>query len=174
MSASRKTEMDNLEAPDRRRAMQAVRSRDTKPELRVRKRAHAIGLRFRLHRRDLHGTPDLVFPRRRTALFVHGCFWHGHSECQRSALPKTNAAFWSAKIEKNKARDQVATAALQRLGWKVIVIWECETHSTERIDQLLLPLFRAGDLDGPNFSLTNINKIADALKVEPAELFRKD
>lgn len=132
--------MDNLKAADRRRAMQAVRTRDTKPELAVRKRAHAAGLRFRLHRRDLPGTPDLVFPRRRIALFVHGCFWHGHPECQRSALPKTNVAFWSAKIEKNKARDRAAAEALQLLGWEVIVIWECETRSTEKIDECLPPL----------------------------------
>ncbi|MFL9840459.1 very short patch repair endonuclease [Sphingomonas sp. ST-64] len=132
--------MDNLSPVDRRRAMQAVRVRNTKPELLVRKRAHAIGLRFRLHRRDLLGTPDLVFPRRRTVVFVHGCFWHGRSDCPRGRLPQTNGEFWSAKIERNKARDSAAIELLQRASWSVVVIWECETRSVEKIDNCLSPL----------------------------------
>jgi DNA mismatch endonuclease (patch repair protein) len=132
--------MDNLTPANRRKAMRAVRAKDTKPELLVRRRAHAVGLRFRLHRRDLPGTPDLVFPRRRTVVFVHGCFWHGHSGCSRSVPPKTNTEFWVAKIQKNAARDRLAIASLQRLGWLVVVIWECETRGVDRLDEILKPL----------------------------------
>ncbi len=114
-------------APDAARAsvMRAVRSRDTAPELAVRRLLHGLGYRFRLHRADLPGKPDLVFPGRRKAIFVHGCFWHGH-DCARGArAPKRNAAYWSAKIARNAARDAALPAALAALGWQVFVVWEC-------------------------------------------------
>ncbi|HVI28816.1 very short patch repair endonuclease [Hansschlegelia sp.] len=106
--------------------MRAVKGRDTGPEMLVRRLAHALGYRFRLHRKDLPGNPDLVFPARRKAIFVHGCFWHGH-DCARGArMPKANAAYWSAKIARNVARDARVLAELRALGWDPLVLWECE------------------------------------------------
>ena len=112
--------------------MRAVRSKDTKPEIVVRRLAHSLGYRHRLHRADLPGKPDLVFPGRRKAIFVHGCFWHGH-DCKRGARePKANADYWRAKIERNRARDAVVREALQKAGWSIMTIWECETAAATR------------------------------------------
>lgn len=117
--------------------MRAVKSANTTPELRVRKAAHALGLRFRLQRRDLPGKPDIVFVSRRIALFVHGCFWHGHN-CPRGArMPKTNRDYWSAKIARNTARDQTNIARLEDLSWRTVVIWECETRDRDALERLL-------------------------------------
>lgn len=115
--------------PARSAQMALVKGKDTKPELRVRRLAHRLGFRFRLHRRDLPGSPDLVFPRRRAVVFVHGCFWHRHPDpnCWRSRLPKTRREFWIPKLEANVARDGAARAALEALGWRVLIVWECET-----------------------------------------------
>lgn len=118
--------MDRLTAESRSRIMGRIRSSNTKPEIAVRKLAHSLGLRFRLHRRDLPGTPDLVFPRHRLAVFVHGCFWHRHRGCNRASVPSTNAEFWIKKFERNAERDKVAFRSLRDLGWAVLVIWECE------------------------------------------------
>ena len=105
--------------------MRAVRARDTGPEIAVRRLLHRLGYRFRLHRADLPGHPDLAFPARRAAVFVHGCFWHGH-DCPRGArAPKTNAAYWAAKIARNRARDAETRAALEARGWRAAVVWEC-------------------------------------------------
>jgi DNA mismatch endonuclease (patch repair protein) len=118
--------------------MRAVKSRDTEPELKVRRAAHALGLRFRLGRDDLPGKPDLVFPARRVALFVHGCFWHGH-HCPRGArVPQANRAYWTAKIGRNMARDKATLAALRRKGWKPVVIWECETRDPKALSRLIV------------------------------------
>lgn len=115
-------------SPQRRSwLMSQVKGRNTLPELRVRKAAHAMGLRFRLNRKDLPGCPDLVFPKRRIALFVHGCFWHRHPGCKRASTPKSRADFWASKFEANIRRDSAASEALEALGWKTVVIWECET-----------------------------------------------
>lgn len=112
--------------PARSAVMRAVRGKDTGPELKVRRAAHALGYRFRLHRKDLPGSPDLVFPRLKTVVFVHGCFWHGH-DCARGArTPKTNTDYWRAKIARNVARDARTAAELAALGWKVETLWECE------------------------------------------------
>ncbi len=105
--------------------MRAIRSRDTKPELRVRSLLHRMGYRFRLHRRDLPGSPDIVLPGRRAAVLVHGCFWHGHGCARGARAPKANAGYWSAKRERNRARDAAAEAALKALGWRVVIVWEC-------------------------------------------------
>ena len=106
--------------------MRQVKGRDTGPERAVRKRLTALGLRYRLHRKDLPGSPDIVLPGRRIAVFVHGCFWHGH-ECPRGARkPKQNADYWAAKIARNVAREGEAQAKLAELGWRVVTIWECE------------------------------------------------
>lgn len=123
-----------MESPEiRRRTMQAVKSKDTAPELLVRSVAHRMGYRFRLHRKDLPGKPDLVFPGRRKAIFVHGCFWHGH-DCARGArLPKSNRDYWTRKIVRNKERDRAACAALMHSGWTYLILWECDL----RIDKAL-------------------------------------
>jgi DNA mismatch endonuclease (patch repair protein) len=113
--------------------MQAVKSRNTVPELIVRKLVHALGYRFRLHRADLPGKPDLVFPSKRKVVFVHGCFWHGHN-CKRGArAPKQNADYWRRKITRNVERDATNLAALQAEGWSAEVIWECEIRENEEL-----------------------------------------
>lgn len=131
--------MADVFAPEKRSAvMRAVKGRDTGPELRVRRAAHALGLRFRLQRRDLPGSPDLVFASRRIALFVHGCFWHGH-DCARGARqPTTNAEYWRAKIARNVARDARVLGELKTAGWRGVVVWECETREAEALDRLLV------------------------------------
>ena len=118
---------DGAVDPARSELMRRVRGKDTTPERAVRRVAHALGYRFRLHRRDLPGTPDLVFPRLRRAIFVHGCFWHRHEGCARTTTPKTRAAYWREKFEQNIRRDRRNLAALRRLGWSVLVVWECQT-----------------------------------------------
>ncbi len=112
----------------RSRIMRAVKGRDTAPEMLVRRLAHGLGYRYRLHRADLPGKPDLVFPSRRKIIFVHGCFWHGH-DCQRgSRAPKNNAAYWRKKISGNKDRDGRNIKALRAANWRVLVVWECGTR----------------------------------------------
>ena len=127
-----------MESPEaRRRTMQAVKSKDTAPELTVRRLAHRLGYRFRLHRKDLPGKPDLVFPGRRRIIFVHGCFWHGH-DCARGArVPKANRDYWVQKIARNQARDRAARAALTALGWKTTVLWECDLSNVNRVSRRL-------------------------------------
>ena len=110
----------------RSRNMRAVRGKDTKPELAVRRAAHGLGLRFRLCRRDLPGKPDLVFAKWRTAIFVNGCFWHQHDGCPKAAIPKSNVQFWEAKLAKNVSRDQRNHIELEKRGWRVVTIWECD------------------------------------------------
>lgn len=107
--------------------MARVRGKDTKPELRVRRAAFALGFRFRLHRRDLPGTPDLVFPRLRKAILVHGCFWHRHPGCRGASTPVTRTEYWSRKFEENQLRDRRKLSQLADLGWDTLVIWECQT-----------------------------------------------
>jgi len=124
--------------PERRsELMGRIRGKDTGPELRVRRFAHGMGYRFRLHRRDLPGSPDVVFPSRKAAIFIHGCFWHRHT-CGRAYEPKTRPAFWAKKFAGNVARDRQAKRALRKAGWKVLVIWECETTSVDRVAGKLL------------------------------------
>ena len=108
--------------------MRAVPAKDTKPEMVVRSIAHAMGLRFRLHRKDLPGNPDLVFPKYKSVVFVHGCFWHWHG-CPRSRMPKSNIEYWEKKIDGNRKRDRKNIAQLSSLGWKSLIIWECETKT---------------------------------------------
>lgn len=104
-----------------------MRCRDTKPELRVRRAAHALGYRFRLHRRDLPGCPDLVLPKHRVVIFVHGCFWHRHESCPMARLPKSRQDFWVPKLESNRRRDLANFEKLIAIRWRPVVIWECET-----------------------------------------------
>ena len=116
-----------------RTRMQAVRRQDTAPELRVRRALHAMGYRYRLHRKDLPGAPDIVLPRHRKIILVHGCFWHGHEQCKRAKPPTKNIATWQAKIDGNRVRDQKNVAKLRELGWSVLIIWECEVHDPLRV-----------------------------------------
>lgn len=115
--------------------MSRVRSKDTKPELRVRRLVHGLGYRYRLHGRDLPGSPDLVFGPRRKVIFVHGCFWHRHEGCSRNRIPKSpeRRAFWREKLDGNARRDRENQEALRRMGWRVLVIWECETSDLARL-----------------------------------------
>lgn len=126
--------MDKLSPAHRSRVMASVRGKDTTPELRARKMLHALGFRYRLHRKDLPGKPDIVLPKYRVCIFVHGCFWHQHPGCKRSSRPSSNEEFWSGKLDKNIERDEENRQALQKLGWKVAVIWECETKDPERLE----------------------------------------
>ena len=107
--------------------MAQIASRNTGPEIRVRQAAHAMGLRYRLHRRDLPGTPDIVFPKLKVAVFVHGCFWHRHEGCRMAAVPKTRPDFWAVKFAGNIARDQRKSLNIAAAGWREVVVWECET-----------------------------------------------
>lgn len=126
---------DKLTPERRSRNMARIKSKDTSPELIVRKLVYSIGYRFRLHRKDLPGKPDIVFPSRNKVIFVHGCFWHQHTnkKCLDSRLPKSNRKYWLHKLEKNKLRDKLAKSYLTRLGWKYLVIWECETKYPAKI-----------------------------------------
>lgn len=110
----------------RSRNMAAIRARDTSPELKVRSLLHRLGYRFRLHRRDLPGSPDIVLSKHRTVVFVHGCFWHRHRGCRYTTIPKTRTDFWAQKFERNVARDHCQQNQLKEMGWSVMVIWECE------------------------------------------------
>lgn len=119
--------------------MALVKGKDTRPELRVRRALHAAGLRYRLQDRTLPGRPDIVFPSRQLAVFVHGCFWHRHDDpdCRLARLPKSRPEFWIPKLEGNHARDQKNRAALERLGWKVEIIWECQLRDSQAVDALI-------------------------------------
>ena len=117
--------------------MGSIRGKDTEPEVLVRSAVHALGYRFRLHRRDLPGTPDLVFVGKKTALFVHGCFWHRHADCKYSYHPKSNVEFWERKFKSNVARDKRVEAELEQLGWRVGVIWECEASDPDKMRRKL-------------------------------------
>lgn len=123
--------MDIVDPTRRSRMMATIRGKDTKPEMLVRRFLHAQGLRFRLHRADLPGKPDIVLPRLRSCVFVHGCFWHRHPGCRYAVLPKTRAEFWAAKLEGNVERDRQAIEALRNAGWTVFIIWECELRGSE-------------------------------------------
>jgi DNA mismatch endonuclease, patch repair protein len=130
--------MADVLTPDLRRLnMSRVRGRDTKPEMLIRRGLHARGLRFRLHRRDLPGRPDIVLPSRNAVLFVHGCFWHGHN-CPLFRMPATRPDFWRDKIEANGRRDAAAIAALGGLGWRVGVVWECALRGVGRLSPEIL------------------------------------
>jgi DNA mismatch endonuclease, patch repair protein len=128
--------------PKRSAMMARIGQRDTQPELAVRRSLHKFGYRFRLHRRDLPGRPDIVLPRHKTVVFVHGCFWHRHAGCKFAYSPKSRVEFWSKKFDTNVSRDDRVQHELKRAGWRVLTIWECETRSAEDLDRRLLQLFR--------------------------------
>jgi DNA mismatch endonuclease (patch repair protein) len=125
--------MDTLSSPQRSARMALVHAKNTKPELFVRRLTHGLGYRYRLHRRNLPGTPDLVFPGRGKVIFVHGCFWHRHEGCALARLPKSRSEFWVPKLEGNAVRDAHNIRLLRRLGWGVMTIWECQLRDTARL-----------------------------------------
>lgn len=127
---------DRFTPEERSRIMAKVKGRDTKPEILVRRILHRLGYRFRLYRKDLPGKPDIVLPRHRKIIFVHGCFWHGH-DCKRGARPETNADFWNAKITGNKERDARNREELKRLGWDVLTLWVCEMKDPDELAERL-------------------------------------
>ena len=122
--------------------MGCVRGRDTKPEVLVRSLVHRMGYRFRLHRRDLPGSPDIVLPRHSKVIFVHGCFWHGHEYCKRSKRPSTRVDFWIPKLDKTIQRDKSIQRDLLSAGWQVLVVWECETRKTQELASKLEEFLR--------------------------------
>ena len=128
--------MDSLSPEQRSDLMRKVRQRDTAPEMVIRRALHNRGFRYQLHRRDLPGSPDLVFPRTRRVVFVHGCFWHVHPGCRRATTPKSTTDYWLAKLAENQARDVMVRTELEAAGWRVHVVWECEARSQTTVDRL--------------------------------------
>lgn len=130
--------MTDVFTPEKRSwVMSRVGGKNTKPEMRVRKAAHAMGLRYRLHRRDLPGRPDIVFPSRGVALFVHGCFWHRHEGCRLASTPGSNVEFWQEKFCRNVDRDVANSRRLVEGGWRPVIIWECETRKPETLPAII-------------------------------------
>jgi DNA mismatch endonuclease (patch repair protein) len=130
--------VDTFNKAKRSEIMSRIGRKNTAPELRVRRLLHALGYRFRLHRNDLPGRPDIVLPRHRKVVLIHGCFWHGHPKCPRAALPTTNRLFWENKIHGNKARDRRVLRQLRRQGWDVLILWQCQLKSIESLTGRLL------------------------------------
>jgi len=139
--------MDVFSREKRSEIMSRVSGKNTRPELVVRSLLHQLGFRFRLHRADLPGKPDIVLPGRKKAIFVHGCFWHGHQGCARSRRPSSNESFWSAKLDKNIMRDKVNLVALESLGWRVKVLWTCEIRDLVGLQEDLIS-FLENKIDG--------------------------
>lgn len=132
---------DNLTKKQRSYCMSRIKSTNTQPEMLVRRIAHQLGYRFRLHRRGLPGKPDLVFPRLRSVIFVHGCFWHVH-RCQRGRIPKSNVRYWTAKRRRNAERDRKNLRNLRKQGWRVLVVWECQTLKATKLPARLHKFLR--------------------------------
>jgi len=133
---------DRLTRQKRSEVMSRIRAKNTKPELAVRSMVHRLGYRFRLHARNLPGSPDLVFAARKKAIFVHGCFWHWHEGCRVSKIPKTRTAFWASKLKRNRERDVRKETELKELGWRYLVVWECELRNPEQLRADLLRFLR--------------------------------
>lgn len=129
--------VDRLKPEARSALMSRVKGKDTKPERLVRSLLHRLGYRFRLHRKNLPGHPDIVLPRHKKVVFVHGCFWHQHPGCARSKRPATRVSFWNAKLDRNLERDQETQAALRQLGWAVLVVWECDLKDSGNLVKIL-------------------------------------
>ena len=129
--------MDSLSPEQRARTMSRIKGRNTGPELLVRKLLHRMGFRFRLHARELPGTPDIVLPKYRAVIFVNGCFWHGHAGCPRATIPETRRDFWVKKITSAKERDRKAEAALTATGWRVLMLWQCELKDLAALEERL-------------------------------------
>lgn len=129
--------IDHVTKAKRSEIMKSVGTKNTGPEIVVRKALHRMGYRFRLHRKDLPGSPDIVLPKYKTVIFVHGCFWHRHKGCKKATTPKTNVDYWNEKFEHNVARDKNNKRALRDLGWNVVTVWQCELKTVEQAQALL-------------------------------------
>ncbi|HWK72010.1 MAG TPA: very short patch repair endonuclease [Burkholderiaceae bacterium] len=129
--------MDTLTAEHRSRVMSRIKGKNTQPEMVVRRLIHALGYRFRLHRRDLPGSPDVVLPGQKKAIFVHGCFWHRHAGCKYAYVPKSNLDFWMKKFDANVRRDNSTVEALKSLNWDVLIVWECQTRDPQHLSGVL-------------------------------------
>ncbi len=140
---------DVYDAATRSRVMRAVKSKDTRPERTVRSLLHLLGFRFRLHRKDLAGKPDIVLPRYRTVIFVHGCFFHGHNCKRGSREPKTNVVYWREKLRRNVERDQIVFNELSAQNWKVLTVWECELKDLEGLGLRLSNAITLTPMDKP-------------------------
>ena len=125
----------------RSRNMSAIKSKNTKPEIAVRKLLHSLGYRFRLHRKDLPGSPDIVLPKYKTVIFVHGCFWHRHENCKYASTPKTRQEFWNKKFKKNIERDLEIQETIKNIEWRSVVIWECETKNIDNLKEKIIDVF---------------------------------
>ena len=130
--------MDVFSKEKRSQIMSRISGKNTKPELVVRSLLHNMGYRFRLHRKDLPGKPDIILPKFKKVIFVHGCFWHSHTKCPRSKRPTSNERFWREKLDKNRERDKVTVRNLNDLGWTVLTIWTCEVNGTFKLKNKLL------------------------------------
>lgn len=148
--------MDVVDSATRSRMMAGIRSKNTKPEMTVRRYLHARGFRYRLHARGLPGSPDLVLPRYRVAIFVHGCFWHRHTDCRYATTPGSNIEQWARKFTSNMERDARKLAALEDAGWRVIVVWECELRraAEERLERLSTEILSPALPEGVTISAT--------------------
>ncbi len=125
--------MDHVTPHKRSKIMAAVRSKDTKPEMMIRRLVYSMGYRYKLHSDALPGKPDLVFSSKKKVVFVHGCFWHGHNGCNKAQLPKSRTDFWQDKIENNVRRDKRVKRALNRKGWRYLIIWQCQINNLEKV-----------------------------------------
>jgi len=134
--------IDHVSTERRSAMMSAVRGKNTRPEMLVRSAAHRLGLRFRLHAADLPGRPDLVFRKIRTAIFVNGCFWHRHHGCRKASMPKSNRRFWANKFRENVRRDKANYAKLEALGWRVIIVWQCEVRTLDEASGVIKNRFK--------------------------------
>lgn len=128
---------DTVTKKVRSHIMSSVKQKHTKPEVAVRSLLHRLGYRFRLHRKDLPGSPDIVLPKYRTAIFVHGCFWHQHEKCSKARRPSSNLEYWNTKLDENISRDKKKEKELSELGWQIVTVWQCETRDLESLSTKL-------------------------------------
>lgn len=135
---------DTLTSAERSERMSRVRGKGTKPEMIVRRLVHGLGYRYRLHRRNLPGTPDLVFAGRKKVIFVHGCFWHRHENCKLARLPKSRHDFWIPKLEGNRRRDVENQARLREMGWDILIVWECQLGDRDRLSARITEFLEEG------------------------------
>ena len=135
------SEVKHKVSEQRSRNMSAIKSKNTKPEIAVRKLLHSMGYRFRLHRKDLPGSPDIVLPKYKTVIFVHGCFWHRHENCKYASTPKTRKEFWENKFKANLKRDAEVQEKIKNIGWQSVVIWECELKDMKNLKLKIIDIF---------------------------------
>lgn len=163
---------DTMTPEQRHNCMAAIKGKDTKPELIVRKYLFSRGLRFRIQVRKLPGRPDIVLPKYRTVIFVNGCFWHGHEECRYYRLPKSNVDFWQEKIERNRARDARNEAELKALGWRVLRVWECDIRTVAGRSEYLDSLYNTIVTPIPTYLLdTDSNTLSIAAEPESHQIY---